>query len=170
MFVDHKINDDIIAESVRVIGTDGKQIGIMDLNEALDLAYDEGLDLVLLNDKQEPFTCQIMNYSKFKYEQSKKQKENKKKNKPIVTKDIIISCRIDTNDLNTRIKQAKKFLDNKNKVNFSVRLRGREKLYINQAREVLEIVQKECEEHCSSTEIKVVNESTITLILIPEKK
>ena len=167
--MDHKINNEISADTVRVIGSDGKQIGILSLAEALGLAYSEDMDLVLLSDKQTPFTCQIMNYSKYKYEQSKRQKENKKKNKAITTKEIVLSYSIQKHDLDTKVKQIKKFLEHKNKVNVLVRLKGREKLYMDKAVETLELVKSECDGLYLSAEINKVNDSITMLVLSPLK-
>ena len=110
---------------------------MLSLNEALDLAFEKKLDLVLVAPNNNPKVCRIMNYGKYKFEQAKKEKEARKKSKTFETKELRITPNIDTHDLEFKVKNAKKFLEDGNKVKFTVRFRGRELNYIKQGEEVL---------------------------------
>ena len=110
---------------------------MLSLNEALDLAFEKKLDLVLVAPNNNPKVCRIMNYGKYKFEQTKKEKEARKKSKVFEIKEIRITPNIDKHDLEFKIKNAQKFLDDGNKVRFTVRFRGREMNYIKQGEEVL---------------------------------
>ena len=120
------INDEIHEKEVRVIDSDGAQLGIISLKEALAIAAEKNLDLVEIAPTANPHVCRIMDYGKYKFEQMKREKEAKKNQKVIEVKEIRLSLNIDTNDFNTKLKQAIKFLKDGNKVKVSVRFRGRE--------------------------------------------
>ena len=120
------INDEIREKEVRVIDSDGAQLGIISLKEALAIAAEKNLDLVEIAPTANPHVCRIMDYGKYKFEQMKREKEAKKNQKVIEVKEIRLSLNIDTNDFNTKLKQATKFLNDGNKVKVSVRFRGRE--------------------------------------------
>ena len=120
------INDEIREKEVRVIDSDGAQLGIISLKDALAIAAEKNLDLVEIAPTATPHVCRIMDYGKFKFEQVKREKEAKKNQKVIEVKEIRLSLNIDTNDFNTKLKQATKFLKDGNKVKVSVRFRGRE--------------------------------------------
>lgn len=124
------INEQIKANKVQVIDDSGEKKGIMNLNDALDLAYDKKLDLVLVAPNSEPPVCKIMNYGKYKFEQSKKEKEAKKKQKVYELKEIRITPNIEQHDFEFKVKNARKFLEDGNKVKITVRFRGRELNYI----------------------------------------
>ena len=123
---DHQLNEEIQDKELRVIGEDGAQLGIMSAEAANALAEEQGLDLVKISPNATPPVCKIMDYSKFCYDQKKKEKDNKKNQKVVEIKEIRMSPSIDTNDLNTKIKAAQKFLADGNRVKVSVRFRGRE--------------------------------------------
>ncbi len=123
---DLMINEQI--REVRVIGEDGEQLGIMSPREAMRLAEEAGVDLVKIAPTAKPPVCKIVDYGKFKYEQTRKEKEAKKKQKVIDVKEIRLSPNIDTNDLNTKINAARKFLSKGDKVKVTLRFRGREML------------------------------------------
>lgn len=131
------INEQIRADKVQVIDENNQKLGILSLNEALDLAYEKKLDLVLVAPNNNPKVCRIMNYGKYKFEQSKKEKEARKKAKVLEIKEIRITPNIDNHDLDFKVKNAKKFIEDGNKVKFTVRFRGREMNYIKQGEEVL---------------------------------
>ena len=128
------INEQIRDREVRVIGPNGEQLGIMSAKEAYFKAKDAGLDLVKI---AKPPVCKIIDYGKYRYEQARKAKEAKKKQKTIETKEIRLSPNIDTNDLNTKVNQAKKFLQKGAKVKVSLRFRGREMAHKDVGREIL---------------------------------
>ena len=120
------INEEIRAKELRVIDTDGSQLGIMSRQEALDISEERKLDLVCVSPKANPPVCKILDYGKYKYELQKKEKEAKKNQKVIELKEIRLSLNIDTNDFNTKVNQAAKFLQQGHKVKVSIRFRGRE--------------------------------------------
>ncbi|CCY59278.1 translation initiation factor IF-3 [Clostridium sp. CAG:632] len=111
---------------MRVIGEDGEQLGIMSAKDAMKLAREAELDLVKIAPTAKPPVCKIVDYGKYRYEQMRKEKEAKKKQKTIDIKEVRFSPNIDTNDLNTKINQARKFLSKGDKVKVSIRFRGRE--------------------------------------------
>ena len=121
----YQINQAIRDKEVRVIGTDGAMLGVMPVQQAQRLADDADLDLVKISPTAVPPVCKIMDYSKFKYEQSKREKENRKNQKQIETKEIRLSVTIDVGDFNTKVNQAKKFLASGHKLKVSIRLKGR---------------------------------------------
>ena len=124
--LEHQINEEIRDKELRVIGADGSQLGIMTSSDALALAEEKDLDLVKIAPNAVPPVCKIMDYGKFRFEQLKKEKEAKKNQKVIELKEIRLSLNIDTNDFNTKVNQAAKFLQQGHKVKVSIRFRGRE--------------------------------------------
>ncbi|MCR4671940.1 MAG: translation initiation factor IF-3 [Lachnospiraceae bacterium] len=132
------INEQIRDHEVRVIGEDGEQLGIMSAREALNLAREADLDLVKIAPGANPPVCKIIDYGKYKYEQIRREKEARKKQKIIEVKEIRFSPNIDTNDLNIKANQAKKFLADGNKVKVSVRFRGRELAHTSVGKDILE--------------------------------
>ena len=132
------INEQIRDKEVRVIGEDGEQLGIMSIKEAMDLAEEAGVDLIKIAPTAKPPVCKIADYGKFKYEQMRKEKEAKKKQKVIEIKEIRLSPNIDTNDLNTKANSARKFLTKGDKVKVSLRFRGREMAHMNSSKHILD--------------------------------
>ena len=132
------INEQIRDKEVRLIGADGEQLGIVSGKEAQRLAEEAGLDLVKIAPTAKPPVCKIIDYGKYRYEQARKEKEAKKKQKTIELKEIRLSPNIDTNDLNTKINSAKKFIEKGNKVKVSLRFRGREMAHMNQSKYILD--------------------------------
>ncbi len=124
------INEQIRAKEVQVIDDKGEKKGLMKLNEALDFAYEKKLDLVLVAPNAQPPVCKIMNYGKYKFEQSKKEKEAKKKQKTFELKEIRITPNIEQHDFEFKAKNARKFIEDGNKVKITVRFRGRELNYV----------------------------------------
>ena len=120
------INGQIRAKEVQVISETGEKLGVLPINKALDLAMDKKLDLVLVAPNAQMPVCKIMNYGKYKFEQSKKEKEAKKKQKIQETKEIRITPNIEEHDFGFKAKNARKFLQDGNKVKITVRFRGRE--------------------------------------------
>ena len=132
------INEQIRDKEVRLIGEDGEQLGVVSGKEALRLAEEAGLDLVKIAPTAKPPVCKIVDYGKFKYEQTRKEKEAKKKQKTIEIKEIRLSPNIDTNDLNTKINAAKKFLAKGDKVKITLRFRGREMAHMANSKHILD--------------------------------
>ena len=123
---EQQINEEIRDKEVRVISDEGEQIGIMSAAEALKIAEERNLDLVKIAPQATPPVCKIMDYGKFRFEKAKKEKEARKNQKIIETKEIRLSLNIDTHDFETKINHAKKFLEGGNKLKVSIRFRGRE--------------------------------------------
>lgn len=132
------INEQIRDKEVRVIGEDGEQLGIMSSRDAQKLADEAGLDLVKIAPTAKPPVCKIVDYGKYKYEQTRKEKEAKKKQKVIEIKEIRLSPNIDTNDLNTKTNAARKFLSKGDKVKVTLRFRGREMAHMNSSKHILD--------------------------------
>ena len=132
------INEQIRDREVRVIGADGEQLGVMPTREAMKLAEEAGVDLVKIAPTAKPPVCKIVDYGKFKYEQARKDKEAKKKQKIVEVKEVRLSPNIDTNDLNTKVNNAKKFILKGNKVKVTLRFRGREMAHVQQSKHILD--------------------------------
>lgn len=132
------INEQIRDKEVRLIGEDGEQLGIVSSRDALKMAEEAGLDLVKIAPTAKPPVCKIVDYGKYKYEQVRKEKEAKKKQKVIDIKEIRLSPNIDTNDLNTKIGAARKFLTKGDRVKITLRFRGREMAHMNNSKHILD--------------------------------
>ena len=132
------INEQIRDKEVRLVSEDGEQLGIMSSRDALKMAMDAELDLVKIAPMARPPVCKIIDYGKFKYEQTRKDKEAKKKQKTVELKEVRLSPNIDTNDLNTKVNNAKKFITKGNKVKVTLRFRGREMAHVQQSRHILD--------------------------------
>ena len=120
------MNEEIRDREVRVIDQNGEQLGVQPIRKALELAEEAGLDLVKIVPTAKPPVCKLMDYDKYRYEQAKREKENRKNQKTVETKEIRLSLKIDIGDFNTKLNHAKKFLEAGNKLKVSIRLRGRE--------------------------------------------
>ncbi len=131
------INEQIRAKEVQLIDDQGEKRGTVSLNEALDIAYEKKLDLVLVAPNSEPPVCKIMNYGKYKFEQAKKEKEARKKQKTFEVKEIRITPNIEQHDFEFKAKNTRKFIEDGNKVKITVRFRGRELNYLKLGEEVL---------------------------------
>ncbi len=127
--VEHKINDDIREKEVRVTDSTGEQLGVMATKVAQDLAIAKDLDLVMIAPQATPPVCKIMDYGKFLFEQQKREKEARKNQKVIVIKEVKLSPQIEDHDIEYKLKNAKKFLKEGDKVKVSVKFRGREMAY-----------------------------------------
>ena len=135
---DLMINEQIRDREVRVVGADGEQLGIMSAKEAQKIADDAGLDLVKIAPKAKPPVCKVIDYGKYRYEQARKEKDAKKKQKTVELKEIRLSPNIEANDLNTKMNAAKKFLAKGNKVKITLRFRGREMAHMNSSKHILD--------------------------------
>lgn len=140
------MNEEIRDKEIRVVGSDGSQLGIMSPKEALKLAADQNLDLVKIAPQATPPVCRIMDYGKYRYEQAKREKEARKNQKIVEIKEVRMSLNIDTHDLETKINQARKFLQNGDKVKVSVRYRGREMAHPEMGKGLLERFVQACTE------------------------
>ncbi|WP_459251975.1 translation initiation factor IF-3 [Fusibacter sp. JL298sf-3] len=140
------INESIRDQQVRVIGDDGEQLGIMTSKEAYHLALEKKLDLVKIAPNAKPPVCKIMDYGKYRYEQQKRDKEARKKQKSAALKEVRLGLNIEKNDLQTKAKNASKFLLNGDKVKVSLRFKGREMGYTQLGYEVIKKFAAEIEE------------------------
>ena len=132
------IYEQIRDREIRLIGEDGEQLGIMSARDAMKLAREANLDLVKIAPTAKPPVCKIIDYGKYRYEQARREKEARKKQKTIEVKEIRLSPNIDTNDLNTKVNQARKFVSGGNKVKVAVRFRGRELAHTAVGKTILE--------------------------------
>lgn len=132
------INEQIRDKEVRVVGAQGEQLGIMSTKEAQKLADDAGLDLVKIAPTAKPPVCKIVDYGKYRYEQVRREKEAKKKQKTVEIKEIRLSPNIDTNDLNTKMNAARKFISKGDKVKITLRFRGREMAHMANSKHILD--------------------------------
>ncbi len=140
------INEQIRDKEVRVIGADGEQIGVMSSKDAMKLAKEAELDLIKIAPTAKPPVCKIADYGKYRYEQARREKDAKKKQKTIDIKEVRLSPNIDTNDLNTKMNQARKFLAKGDKVKVTLRFRGRELAHVNDSKVILDEFAKQLED------------------------
>ena len=163
-----RINEQITASEVRVISSNGKQLGIISIREALNHAEDEGFDLVEVSPDAKPPVCKIIDYGKLKYKEQKSKKEAKKKQKTIEVKEIKMRPGIDTHDYQVKVKALKKFISGGNKVKVSMRFRGREMEHQNLG---LDLLKKLTEEVSGYAKVEVPPKSEgkqIMIILVPQ--
>ena len=132
------INEQIRDREVRLIGTNGEQLGIMSAKEAMKLAMEAERDLVKIAPNAKPPVCKIIDYGKYRYELSRREKEAKKKQRTIEVKEVRLSPNIDENDLNTKVSAARKFISKGNKVKVTLRFRGREMSHVAQSKHILD--------------------------------
>ena len=163
------LNEDIRASEVRCLGDDGTQYGVISRNKALSIAEGLGLDLVLIAPDAKPPVCKIMDYGKFKYQQVKKQKEAKKKQKSIEVKEIKLSVKIAQNDINYKIKHAREFLKEGKHVKFRVFLRGREMSNPDAGKQVLERVWPMVEDIAERDKPPVFEGRYVNMLAVPKK-
>ena len=132
------INEQIRDKEVRLIGADGEQLGIMSAREAYKLAQEAELDLVKIAPGAKPPVCKIIDYGKYRYELARKEKEARKKQKTVELKEVRLSPNTDTNDLNTKMNAARKFISKGNKVKVTLRFRGREMAHVQASKHILD--------------------------------
>ncbi len=164
------INEQIKDREVRVVSETGEQLGIMSSREALRLAQEAELDLVKIAPTAKPPVCKIIDYGKFRYEQVRKEKEAKKKQRIIELKEIRLSPNIDTNDLNTKIGAARKFLTKGNKVKITLRFRGREMAHMNTSRHILDDIATELADIAVVEKPSKVEGRSISMVLTEKKQ
>lgn len=165
---DLMINGQIRDKEVRLIANDGEQLGVMSAREAQKLADEAGLDLVKISPKAKPPVCKIIDYGKYKYEQTRKEKLAKKKQKVIDVKEVRMSPNIDTNDLNTKINHAKKFLAKGARVKVTLRFRGRELAHVNASKYILDDFAKALEDVGTIDKKPKFEGRSMTMFLAPK--
>lgn len=165
-----QINEQITDKEVRVISADGEQLGIMSTEQALRMAYNDGLDLVMMTAQANPPVCKIMNFGKFRFEREKKEKEAKKKQQTVELKEIQLSCRIDTHDFETKLKHAHKFLSSGNKVRVVLRFKGREMAHTALGLENMEKFREACAEFGTVDKKPTLDGRILSMVITPIKK
>ena len=166
---DLMINEQIRDREIRLIGSNGEQLGIMSAREAMKLAEEAELDLVKIAPNAKPPVCKIIDYGKYRYELARKEKEAKKKQKTVEVKEIRLSPNIDTNDLNTKVNAAKKFLSKGNKVKITLRFRGREMAHIAQSKHILDDFAKEVEDMAVVEKAPKLEGRSISMVLAEKR-
>ena len=149
--MEHQINEEIRDKEVRLISNDGEQLGIVAIQKAQDIAVEKGMDLVKIAPQAKPPVCKIMDYGKFRFEQAKREKEARTNQRVVEIKEIRLTPNIDIGDLNTKVKNACRFLKDGDKVKVSVRFRGREVTHSSLGQDLLHRFAELCSE-CSTVE------------------
>ena len=149
--MEHQINEEIRDKEVRLISNDGEQLGIVAIQKAQDIAVEKGMDLVKIAPQAKPPVCKIMDYGKYRFEQAKREKEARKNQRVVEIKEIRLTPNIDIGDLNTKVKNACRFLKDGDKVKVSVRFRGREVTHSSLGQDLLHRFAELCSE-CSTVE------------------
>ena len=163
------LNEAIVAKEVRLIGPDGETLGIMSSQKALELAYDRGLDLVMMAAQATPPVCKIMDYGKFCFDRDKREKEARKKQQTVELKEIQLSCRIDTHDFETKARHAVRFLSEGNKVRVVMKFKGREMSHQSIGQEVLERFKDACAEVGTVEKKPVLDGRFLSMVISPVK-
>ena len=166
--LDHQLNEEIRDKEVRLIGETGEQLGIMSSTDALALAVEKDLDLVKIAPNATPPVCRIMDYGKFRFETLKKEKEAKKNQRVVEIKEVRMSPSIDSNDFNTKLRSAQKFLREGNRVKVTVRFRGREMAHTNLGEQLLKQFGAECEEIANVEKSPKLDGRLMSMFLSPK--
>ena len=163
------INEQIRDKEVRLIGSDGEQLGIMSAKEAMFKAQEAGLDLVKIAPQAKPPVCKIIDYGKYRYELARKEKEAKKKQKTIEIKEVRLSPNIDVNDLNTKNNAARKFIEKGNKVKVTLRFRGREMAHMGASKHILDDFAKALSDICIIEKDAKIEGRSMTMFLTEKR-
>ena len=164
----HELNEEIKDKEIRLIGSQGEQLGIVSSAEALRIADEQGLDLVKISPQAVPPVCKLMNYGKFRFEQSKREKEAKKNQHVVEIKEIRMSPGIDVGDFNTKLKNAQKFIADGNRVKVSVRFRGREMAHTEIGKDLLDRFAEQCAETASLDKAAKLEGRMMSIFLSPK--
>ena len=164
------INNQIRFKEVQVIDNEGNKLDKMPINDAINLAMDKNLDLVLVSSNPSNPVCKLMNYGKYKFEQSKREKESKKKQKTFELKELRVTPNIEEHDFNFKVKNARKFLSDGNKVKITVRFRGRELNYVKLGEQVLNKFSEELSETATLEKKPLLEGKNMFIILAPNNK
>ena len=162
------MNEKIRAPEVRLIGREGQQLGVLPLKKALELATQDELDLVEVAPNATPPVCKIMDYGKFKYQQSKRSQEAKKKQTVIQVKEVKIRPKTDEHDLLVKIKHVRRFLGQKDKAKITILFRGREIAYADQGMKVLERIQEELKDEVVVEQAPKMEGRNLVMVLAPK--
>ncbi len=163
------INEQIRDREVRVIGADGTQLGIMSAREAFKLAQEAELDLVKIAPTAKPPVCKIIDYGKYRYEMARKEKEARKKQKIVEIKEVRLSPNIESNDLNTKINAARKFITKGDKVKVSLRFRGREMAHVQNSKHILDDFAEALSEIATVEKAPKMEGRSMTMVLAEKR-
>ncbi len=166
--VQHELNEEIRDKELRLISETGEQMGIVSSEEALHIAEERGLDLVKISPQATPPVCKLMNYGKYKFEQSKREKEARKNQHVVEIKEIRMSPGIDIGDFNTKLKNAQRFLADGNRVKVSVRFRGREMAHTEIGRDLLKKFAEQCTEVATMDKAAKLEGRNMSMFLSPK--
>ena len=164
------INEQIRDKEVRVIDDEGNQLGIMSARDAQKIAREKNLDLVKISPTAKPPVCKIIDYGKFRYEQAKKDKENKKKQSIVSIKEVRMSPNIEQHDIDTKMKNGRKFLEKGDKLKISVRFRGREMAHTSIGRDMLLRFAEELSDIADIEKRPKMEGRSMTMFLAPKKE
>ena len=165
----HQLNEEIRDKELRLIGNGGDQLGIMSAEEALRIADEQGLDLVKISPQANPPVCKLMDYGKYRFEQSKREKEARKNQHVVEIKEIRMSPGIDVGDFNVKLKNAQKFLDDGDRVKVSVRFRGREMAHTDIGKKLLDRFAEQCAEVANVDKGAKLEGRNMSMFLSPKK-
>ena len=165
----HQINEEIKDKEIRLIGDEGEQLGIMSADEALRIAAEREMDLVKISPGSNPPVCKIMDYGKFRFEQAKREKEARKNQRVVEIKEIRLTPNIDVGDLNTKVKNACRFLKDGDKVKVSVRFRGREVTHASLGQDLLHRFAELCTEYSTVEKQPKLEGRQMIMFLAPIK-
>lgn len=163
-----QINEEIRDKELRLIDSDGSQLGVVSLSQALNLASEKNLDLVKIAPQAKPVVCKIMDYGKYRFEQAKREKESKKNQRIMTLKEIRLSLNIDTHDFNTKLKHASKFISDGNKVKVSIRFRGREMGHPELGIDIMNRFAQECSEFANVEKPAKLDGRNMLMFLAPK--
>ena len=167
---DELVNEKIRFKEVLVIDQNGDQLGVKSRNQAIDIAYNEGLDLVCVAPNAKPPVCRIMDFGKYRFEQQKKAKEMKRNSKVVALKETQLSVTIDVHDKNVKLKRTLKWLEEGNKVKMAIRFRGRQLAHMDLGKKVIDDFVAECAEVGQIEKPAKLEGRTLTAIIAPKKK
>ena len=165
----HQLNEEIRDKELRLIGNGGDQLGIMSAEEALRIAGEQGLDLVKISPQANPPVCKLMDYGKYRFEQSKREKEARKNQHVVEIKEIRMSPGIDVGDFNVKLKNAQKFLADGDRVKVSVRFRGREMAHTDIGKKLLDRFAEQCAEVANVDKGAKLEGRNMSMFLSPKK-
>ena len=167
---DHLLNEDIKAPEVRLISDTGEQLGLMSAEDALKIAVEKEMDLVMIAPGSKPPVCKIMDYGKYRFEQAKREKEAKKNQRVIEIKEIRMSPSIGDNDFNTKLRAGQKFLSEGNRLKVTIRFRGREMAHTNIGEQLLKDFAEKCSELANMDKNPKLEGRNMSMFLSPKAK
>ncbi|MDH5748002.1 MAG: translation initiation factor IF-3 [Rhodospirillales bacterium] len=163
-----RVNEEIEAPQVRVVGANGEMAGVLSIEEGIKLAYESGLDLVEVSPNADPPVCKILDYGKFKYEEQKKKNEARKKQKVIEVKEIKMRPSIDVHDYDVKMRSVRRFLEEGDKVKLTIRFRGREMAHQELGMKVLDRVRNDLEELVKVEQFPRIEGRLMVMVIAPK--